>query len=341
MPQAPLLHTAGLSIGYRTGKQLRTLASGLQLDMYPGQLICLLGPNGSGKSTLIRTLSGLQEKLSGRVEIEGEDISGMKPVHMARKLSMVLTEKVQAGNLDAYTVIGLGRYPYTGWKGTLEEADKRVIDNAIRMTRTEAFAGRKIHQLSDGERQRVMLARALAQDTPVIILDEPTAYLDLPNRISLMRLLHQLSRTTGKAILLSTHDLELALQTADQLWLLNLNGQLLQGVPEDLVLNGSFEAAFFTGDSTFDKASGTFVIRQQGDRTVQLSGTGVSFIWTKRALLREGYHVTGSPAAESIEIVEEGETRWVYRAGQTETTCDNIERLLQVLREQPKTNHNN
>ena len=332
---SPLLQTRNLSIGYKTGKrQVRSLASSLQLEMYPGQLICLLGPNGSGKSTLIRTLAGLQKPVDGQVEMEGKNIAAMKPVEMAKKLSMVLTEKVQAGNLDVYTVIGLGRYPHTGWMGRLSETDRQIIDQAITMTRTEPFTGRKIHQLSDGERQRVMLARALAQDTPLVILDEPTAYLDLPNRISLMLLLYKLARTTGKAILLSTHDLELALQTADQLWLLKTNGQLLKGVPEDLVLDGTFEEAFLIKDSTFDKGSGTFIIQHEGSRTIQVVGKGVPLVWTKKALLRERYHVTEEEGAESILIVEEkGITRWLYRYGQTETACNSIASLLLVLRE--------
>ncbi len=308
--------------------------------MYPGQLICLLGPNGSGKSTLIRTLSGLQKPLSGTVELLEKNIAGMKPADLATRLSMVLTDKVQAGNLDVYTVIALGRSPYTNWKGSLEERDREIVEHAIRITRTEPFLQRRIHELSDGERQRVMLARALAQDTPVVILDEPTAYLDLPNRISLMRLLHELTQTTRKSILLSTHDLELALQTADQLWLLNAGGSLLQGLPEDLVLDGSFETAFLTEGFEFDKTSGTFLIRHEARRPVRITGTGVPLVWTTKALLRKGYLITEGEAAEQVEIRQEGGTiRWVYRRGGRETVCQSIADLLAAAAE-PETDLN-
>lgn len=333
---APLLKTAGLSIGYKTGpKSVKTLAGPLQLDMYPGQLICLLGPNGAGKSTLIRTLAGLQPVLSGTVCISGENLSKLKPQDRAKRLSMVLTERVHAGNLNVYSIIALGRYPYTNWLGTLNQQDKEVVQWAMQLTETDVFADRKLDELSDGEAQKVMLARALAQDTPVIILDEPTAHLDLPNRVSLMRLLHGLARTTGKAILLSTHDLDLALQTADQVWLLRNDGQLIKGVPEDLVLNGMLEAAFHKEGFLFDKASGTFVIHQGGAKNISLSGEGAALFWTKRALLREGYTVTANEAANNPIVIKEvnGGTQWIYCNEHEREVYASIAGLLSALRQ--------
>ena len=332
---APLLETHDLAVGYPTGRKgTRVLAAGLNLRMNPGHLICLLGPNGAGKSSLLRTLSGLQKPLGGSVSILGKPISSLKPAALATRLSMVLTEKVQAGHLDVYTVIGLGRYPYTDWKGTLGEEDKKIVEEAMRLTGTEGFRHRLIHELSDGERQRVMIARALAQDTPLIILDEPTAYLDLPNRASLMRLLHDLSRQAGKAVLLSTHDLELALQTADDLWLLSGTGSMHTGAPEDLVLDGSFEAVFAGEGTFFDRDAGTFLVRPAAGRKIGLQGEGTPLVWTKRALQREGFEAVEGHARDGITILaEEEQLRWQYRSAAGSTSFSSIAELLQHIRE--------
>ena len=190
--QTSLLQTSGLTIGYQAGKsKTKVIAGPLDLELHAGQLICLLGPNGCGKSTLLRTVSGLQHPLKGEIILDGKDLKKLKPAQIAQKISLVLTDNIRSGNLDVYSLISLGRYPYSGWLGILTAQDKRIIDQAIKATHTEAFLGRKMDSLSDGECQKVMLARAMAQDTPLIILDEPTAHLDLPSRIQLMRLLHR------------------------------------------------------------------------------------------------------------------------------------------------------
>jgi iron complex transport system ATP-binding protein len=327
---APLLKASRLSIGYKKGKKEEKVLSGpLELEMHAGQLICLLGPNGAGKSTLIRTLAGLQPSMSGTVEVDGKNITKLKPQERAKRLSMVLTERVQSGNLTAYSIIALGRFPYTNWLGTLQPQDREIVQLAMLKTDTTCFANRKLIELSDGESQKVMLARALAQDTPVIILDEPTAHLDLPNRISLMRLLHQLAKSTGKAILLSTHDLDLALQSADEVWLLRHDGVFTKGAPEDIVLNGTFEAAFHKEGFVFDKGSGTFIIHNYAGKPIRVEGEGASLFWTKRALLREGFSVSAR-ADESIHIIEEEHTlQWMYR-NESHTT---IAGLLRSLRD--------
>ena len=326
---APLLKASRLSIGYKKGtKEEKTLAGPLELEIHPGQLICLLGQNGAGKSTLIRTLAGLQPLLSGTVETAGKNIAKLKPPERAKQLSMVLTDRVPSGNLTVYSIIALGRFPYTNWLGTLQPKDREIVQWAMQITDTTSFANRKLIELSDGESQKVMLARALAQDTPVIILDEPTAHLDLPNRITLMRLLHQLARSTGKGILLSTHDLDLALQTADEVWLLGNDGDFTKGAPEDIVLNGTFEAAFHKEGFTFDKSSGTFVIHKSNGKSIRVEGEGTPLFWTKRALLREGFTVSAN-AEECIYILDIGNiVQWKYR-NETHAT---IAGLLLALR---------
>jgi iron complex transport system ATP-binding protein len=210
-----LLRTESLAIGY--GRTV--LAQDLNLTLNPGTLACLIGPNGAGKSTLLRTLSGAQRSLRGHVYIDKRDVQTCPAGALARLIALVLTERVDTGDMLAWEVVALGRQPYTGWSGALSGTDEDIVRDAMRAARCEAFAARRLGELSDGERQRVMIARALAQTTPLIVLDEPTAFLDLPRRIETLALLRELAHEQGKAILLSTHDLELALRYADVLWL--------------------------------------------------------------------------------------------------------------------------
>jgi len=335
MNDMPLLTARNLTIGYKNGKrEPRIVSESLNLDLWSGQLVCLLGPNGAGKSTLMRTLSGLQPTLSGEISIDNESLINLKPVDLAQKLSLVLTERIDAGNLTVRELVALGRTPYTGWLGSLSEIDKGKIDWAMDATDTKLYAERRMNELSDGERQKVMLARALAQDTKLILLDEPTAHLDLPNRVEMMRLLHNLARQTNKAILLSTHELDLALQAADKLWLMHPDGKLVSGVPEDLVLNGSFEAAFIKNGFHFDRNTGTFTIHKEASSTpIFLSGKSNFVFWTKRALQREDFVVSDDPILpHKIEISEsEDNPVWIFNDGLITKKYLNISALLADL----------
>jgi len=303
-----IVETHSLAIGYRSSGAERTVAAGLNLRLHAGSLVCLLGSNGAGKSTLMRTLSGLQPALAGEIRIDNHLLGALKPAELARKLSLVLTDRIDAGNLTAREVVALGRTPYTGWLGSLTDEDHFKITQSIGQTGIAPLLDRHMHQLSDGERQKVMLARALAQDTPLVLLDEPTAHLDLPNRVEMMRLLHKLARDTGKAILLSTHELDLALQTADELWLMHPNGTILAGLPEDLVLNGAFEATFARNGFSFDRATGTFVIHQPAEHPqIYLEGAERPLFWAKRALQREGIGVSSYRDAACVIRVSDVE----------------------------------
>jgi iron complex transport system ATP-binding protein len=323
MAPASLLKAQGLVIGYKLGRQgLKRIAGPLDLALQAGELVCLLGPNGAGKSTLMRTLAGLQPALAGQVQIDQTDTQRLTAVELARKLSIVLTDRVEGGNLTVRELVALGRYPHTSWLGNLTAQDEAMVQEALASTNTMQFAARRVATLSDGERQKVMLARALAQDTPVIVLDEPTAHLDLPNRVQMMRLLHQLARQTQKAILLSTHELDLALQAADRVWLLHGQGQLHTGVPEDLVLSGAFEAAFAREGLAFDQATGSFTIHEPRGRAVQLEGSGPLAFWTRRALQREGFTLTTEPPTLlRVELREQASPgHWVsHVAGQAQS----------------------
>ena len=336
--ETSLLQTRGLQAGYRSGSQRTvTIAGPLDLEIQAGQLICLLGPNGAGKSTLLRTLAGLQPPLQGSVEIAGVGTARLTPLQLARKVSLVLTDRIAGNNLTVYSLVALGRYPYSGWLGNLSEVDKVAIQWAIDATGIGAFIHRKAHTLSDGESQKVMLARALAQDTPILMLDEPTAHLDLPSRIQLMQLLHRLARQTHKGILLSTHELDLALQVAGEVWLLQSGGQLHRGAPEDLVLNGVFEAAFVKEGIAFDKTTGTFTIHRDNTIPITLTGGGAAAFWTGRALQRQGFVIndlsTEGAGIYSVHLSEEGgRTRWRLKGKGDEKEFDNVAALLQALR---------
>ena len=285
---ATILQTRDLCIGYAPKRRPRVeVAVDIGVELLKGELVCLLGPNGAGKSTLMRTLAGLQKPLTGEVNLEGCDLHGLTESERARLLGLVLTERVDVGNLSAYALVALGRYPYTGWDGRLSAADEEVVRWAIDAVGARDLAGRSVGELSDGERQKVMIARALAQEPAVLLLDEPTAFLDLPRRVEIVQLLRRLAGDSDRAVLLSTHDLDLALRCADRLWLLPQDGPLQTGAPEDLVLSGAFQRAF--ADVEFDPAIGSFQLTQEPEGEVGLVGEGLHALWTARALERRGF----------------------------------------------------
>ena len=226
----------------------------------PGELVCLIGPNGAGKSTLLRTLAGMQPADQRIGFAAGARTSGqMKAEERARRLSLVLTQKTDVGLFTGYGLVALGRTPYTGWMGKL--SPQRITSSSVRRSGwsgRQNLAERTFNTMSDGERQKILIARALAQEPDLMILDEPTAFLDLPRRVECMSLLRDLAHRTGRTILLSTHDLDLALRSADRIWLLPYGGKLSVGVPEDLVLSGAFQTAFSNMGVQFDVETGTF-----------------------------------------------------------------------------------
>jgi iron complex transport system ATP-binding protein len=253
-PNIRVLKSQNLSIGYSyAGNRNLVLARDLNLIIEPGQVIGLLGPNGCGKSTLLRTLAGLQPPVAGSVSVMGQTIRSNQVRHTARMLSVVLTDRIDVRNLTVHQLVSMGRYPFTDWLGRAGSTDHERIAMALEQVRLQSFSNRFFNELSDGEQQRTLLAKALAQDTPLIILDEPTAHLDLPNRISIMRLLRNLADNTGKSILFSTHDLDLAIQTADHLWLMQKGGVILKGKPADLMSGDAFENTFSTGADAADQ----------------------------------------------------------------------------------------
>ena len=320
-----ILHTANLSVGYKD----RTVLSSLNLNLNKGQLTCLLGPNGSGKSTLIRTLAGIQKPLLGMVTLQEKSLREVSPKTLAKQLSLVLTDRVTPGNLTVYGLVSLGRFPYTTWMGSLTGEDKDVIQWALEITGTMQFANRHIGELSDGEKQKVMIARALAQQTDLIILDEPTAHLDSPNRIEIFHLLRELVSSGHRAILISTHDIDTAIANADKLWLV-ANQSISQGAPEDLVLDGRLEKAFTKEGLSFNYSLGRFekAINNNGLK-VLIKGSSLSAHWTESALRRAGFQPVEHLPQVTIEVLDDGSTRkWILN-NQLEITT--IEELLTKL----------
>lgn len=329
------LRAAGLGIGYANGRNQPTLLhENLNLELKAGELTYLLGPNGAGKSTLIRTLVGFQPALAGEIAIGGRPIKGYTESEYAKLVSVVLTERSSVGGMTVRELVGLGRYPHTGYFGILRSKDHRIVEKAIAQVGIAELAGKYVSELSDGERQKAMIAKALAQETPIIILDEPTAFLDLPSKIEVMVLLHGLAAQTQKSILLSTHDLELALQLADRLWLLGKGRPLVSGVPEDLVLSGEFNSFFEREGILFDKETGSFRVHNPLAKLVHITGVGVEAQWVANALVRNGFAPSSDPEAEyRVEVSEEFPGEYlVYRNSEKMFTANSIETLLKLLK---------
>lgn len=249
-----------LTTGYRNSKGEKLVTKKLTASLYSGELTCLLGPNGAGKSTLLRTLAGFQKPLSGEIELEGRPLRDYSSNELARTISVVLTEKPMLENMDAETLVGLGRAPYTGFWGRLVEEDKEAVDKAIRLIGIEPLRHRMVQSLSDGERQKVMIAKALAQETDVIFLDEPTAFLDYPSKVEIMLQLHTLAHKMGKTIFMSTHDLDMALQLSDRVWLMDQELGVRTGTHRELTESGDIERYFIRPGITFDHNDGLFKI---------------------------------------------------------------------------------
>ncbi len=250
-----------LSIGYKTKHSVKEVAKNINASLKSGLLTCLIGPNGIGKSTLLKTLCAFQPKLDGEVYIDGKSISSYTDKEFSKKVGVVLTHRPQIQNMTVEELVSLGRSPYTGFWGKLEDEDRQIINAAIKQIGIESLKDRMIQTLSDGERQKVMIAKAIAQQTPIICLDEPTAFLDFPSKIETMQLLKRLCKESNKTIFLSTHDLELTLQIADRIWLMQ-KGSIFVGTPKELAESGELSAFIEREGITFDKSLLRVIIKR-------------------------------------------------------------------------------
>lgn len=256
----PILTTSNLCVGYSSKKEIKTIASNINLTLKKGELIALIGANGIGKSTLLRTLIGIQPPLSGAVILNGKNILDYDSISFAQNLSIVLTEKLPPSILTVFEIIALGRQPYTNWLGNLSDNDISKINEAMELTQITSLANKKHYEISDGQLQNVLVARALAQDTPLIILDEPTTHLDLLHKVSLFKLLKKLAKDTNKCILFSTHDIDMAIQISDEMIIMTENN-VVQDQPCNFISKGNFDTLFKDEHIAFDSEKGKFIVQ--------------------------------------------------------------------------------
>lgn len=255
-----VLKTTHLTIGYQNKKGSKIVAEDINLTLHSGKLISLIGSNGIGKSTFLKSISGIIPPLNGKVFLNKSNILNYNTVQLAEALSLVLTEKIPQSSLTVYELIALGRQPYTNWLGTLTEDDKLKIENALSLTQISDLRDRKFFELSDGQFQKVMIARAIAQDTPFIILDEPSTHLDLFHKVSLFKLLKKLTKETDKCILFSTHDLDLAIQLSDEIIIMK-EGIFKHNTPAELINQGNFDHFFEDESIVFDRSTKQFILK--------------------------------------------------------------------------------
>lgn len=292
-PKSAILTANNLTIGYRNGKNETTILSGLNLSLNCGELVCLLGANGIGKSTLLRTLSGVQQSLSGDVYINEKKLSSYSQRERSKLISIVYTDRTLAGALTVSELVSLGRHPYTGFFGHLDITDHKIIAHALEAVGMKDKANCYVGTLSDGERQKTMIARALAQEAPIIILDEPTAFLDVASRIETMNNLHRLAQEEDKAILLSSHDINQSLALANRLWLLRNDHSMIEGITEDLVFSGELNNLFADRDVAFDASIGDFTSNKSFQKQISLyCEDSLLKRWIINALQRDGVGIS-------------------------------------------------
>jgi len=256
-----ILKTKDLSIGYSSKKAKTIVASNINIELKKGSLVGLIGANGIGKSTLLRTLTNVQNPLSGQVLINDTDFQKYAPIDLAKVMSLVLTEPLASKNLSVLELVALGRQPYTNWVGNLSQNDIEIVNTALEQTNISDLKHKKCFELSDGQLQKVMIARALAQDTDLIILDEPTTHLDMYHKAYILKLLQKLAKETNKTILFSSHEIDLAIQLCDNLIVMT-NNEVVSDEPCNLISKGTFETLFPKDLIAFDEKTGSFRMKK-------------------------------------------------------------------------------
>jgi iron complex transport system ATP-binding protein len=306
--QEPILTARNLTLGYHRGRINKKIAENIHFRLEKGKLTCLLGPNGVGKSTLIKTIMGQLPPLGGEILLNGKGIHQMGIREISKKISVVLTEKITTGTLTVKQMVELGRIPHTGWLGKLSARDEIKVQNAIQATNVEYLADEPLSELSDGQLQKAMIARALAQDGEILILDEPTAHLDLVNRFEIMHLLRKIATEEKKSVLVVTHDLEIAIETADEFWLMQCGLPIVTGLPEDLIIRQELDILLPSEKLTFDKIRGKVRILNETE-IMAIKGSNPLNKWLALAMkkqnihqLSEGYEIEIKDDPFSIEL---------------------------------------
>ena len=337
-PVGAALAAVGLRAGYHAGRRPVPIVGPADLSVHRGRFVAVLGPNGAGKTTLLRTLGGVIPPLDGRVTATTasgtRELTKMKRADRATHIAVVLTDHPDVGLLRARDIVAIGRHPHTGWSGRMTARDHQMVDDALEAVGATHLADRELARLSDGQRQRVWIARALAQEPAVLLLDEPTAFLDLPGRVEAIGLLRRLAATRDLAVVASIHDLDLALRVADTAWLLDGSGTVEVGAPEDLALDGAIDRAFGRDDIRFDLATASFQLPV--DCCAEVSVTGADgrdpdptrALWTGRALARAGAVVVDRSAWLTVEVLPD---RWRLHGPET-VECTTLQQLAEAVR---------
>jgi iron complex transport system ATP-binding protein len=311
-PDQNILQLNSLLVGYRNGKDYKALMPGISAGVRKGELVAVIGHNGIGKSTLLRVAAGLQSPIDGSVTLNGIALTGFTRYELAKSIGYVSTEQVKVNSMTVTDLVRLGRYPHTGWTGRFGADDHRHVEEAMQQAGIYRLSGRYINELSDGERQRAMVARVLAQDAEILIMDEPTAFLDVRSRYEMIHLLHDLSLNRGKTIIFSTHDMITAIGEADRVWLL-FGDSFTDGAPEDLMLDGSFERLFTDSIVKFNSEDASFNFSRATHGTVHLKGSGSAMIWTGKALNRAGFG-TSEQSSDITVSVQPGNDELTWHA---------------------------
>jgi iron complex transport system ATP-binding protein len=324
-----ILSLQALSIGFISGKRKRELLPPVSATARKGELVAVLGRNGIGKSTLLRTIMGLQPLLGGRIFIDGRENSEYSRLELARKAGYISTEIVRASNMKVCDLVAIGRFPHTGWTGSIDSEGEAAIESAMDKTGMTSFRNRYISELSDGERQRAMIARVLAQETDILIMDEPTAFLDVSGRYEMIHLMSGLARG-GRTIIFSTHDFNIALNQADKIWLV-LDNVLIEGSPEDLVLSGAFNSLFDPGIVSFNYSDGTFSLLTKKRGKLFVRGEGLIRDWTIKALVRSGYTVSDNYSVPYLITPGEENGKWLIVLTDNSVEFESIYSLAEWL----------
>ena len=303
-----ILFLDALKIGYVSGKKEHILLPPLNTSAGRGELIAVIGRNGIGKSTLLRTLTGLQRPLGGGIYFSGKNIRNYSRIELAQKIGYISTETVKVSNMTVYDLVSLGRYPHTNWLGKIELNDNEIILDALVKTSMSFLSGKLLSELSDGERQKAMIARILAQDTDIMVMDEPTAFLDVAGKYDILHLMHKLSGYSRKTIIYSTHDLQMAISQSDKIWLI-LDDKLIEGAPEDLMLSGAFDHLFESSTVLFNSKDGTFSFRNEMKGRIYIDGKGNIRQWTEKAINRAGFAVSAEKTTPYI-ITQDEKNKW-------------------------------
>lgn len=336
MSKQAVLQGTNVTIGYKKGKNVYSVHQQLNFQLYRGELTCLLGANGAGKSTLLRTLAAAQPALSGELTLLGHPLNTYSEKERSKNIGIVLTDKTQAGGLTVYELVALGRQPHTGFFGRLHKEDKYIIAHALQSVGIAHKSNCYTAELSDGERQKVMIAKALVQECPLILLDEPTAFLDVTSRIEIMQLLHRLAVEEQKAILLSTHDIEQALVLADRLWLMSKENGLECGVTEDLIMHNSMDTLFPSNTSIkFDLMHGVFTPTVKEKKQIYLETDNETLRhWVQNALNRNGFLCmdTNSSSPQYPYLKTNCSTNFIiYFNTEQFIKCESFEKLINLL----------